>query len=73
VPLVCCVVFVGISWIASYAIARTNTVTKLVTLCSSSPRGLRPHGPTPLLLVAVLTAFILTAAVIGIDVAVLQD
>lgn len=56
VPLVCCLVFVGISWIASYATARTNTVTKLVTL-----------------LVAVLTAFILTAAVIGIDVAVLQD
>jgi hypothetical protein len=56
VPLVCCLVFVGISWVASYATARTNAVTKLVTL-----------------LVAVLTALILTAAVIGIDVAVLQD
>ncbi|GAB3426516.1 hypothetical protein [Flindersiella endophytica] len=56
VPLVCCLVFAGISWIASYATARTNAVTKVVTL-----------------LVAVLTAFILTAAVIGIDVAVLQD
>lgn len=55
VPLVCCLVFVGISWVASYATARTNAVTKVVTL-----------------LVAVLTAFILTAAVIGIDVAILR-
>jgi len=56
VPLVLCLLFVGISWLASYATARTSAVTKAVTA-----------------LVAVMTGLVLTAAVIGIDAAILQS
>lgn len=55
VPLLCCLLFVGLSWLLSYGTARTNASTKLVTA-----------------FVAVLTGLILTAAVIGIDVAILR-